>query len=211
MQRKAHCQIFKLQREVAQRFFLEQMMLRFLCTLIVMAAVPAAGQTIYKCPDANGRLSMQDTPCAGGTDVTVKPAGGADAPPKAPAPAPTKTPAGRRATSEAPEPEKSATDKLKDSVALMTWERREREMAFAVRDAENQRQQLENNMNGEIAAIGAQMKFGGSQLSSDLFLAKQQARMTNVRLEYQMKMQSQDAAIGTLERLLGDHRANRPQ
>lgn len=186
-------------------------MLRLLCAVTVMVTVPAMSQTIYKCPDANGRLAMQDTPCAGGTAVTVKPAGGADALPKAPAPAPTKTPAAKRVTSEAPEPEKSATDKLKDSVAVMTWERREREMAFAVRDAENQRQQLESNMNGEIASIGAQMKYGGSQLSNDLFLAKQQARMTNVRLEYQMKMQSQEAAIGTLERRLSDHRANRPQ
>lgn len=185
-------------------------MLRFLWALAIVVAAPAMGQTIYKCPDANGRLAMQDTPCAGGTVVTVKPTGGADALPKAPATASTKTPSSKRATTEAPEPEKSATDKLKDSVAVMTWERREREMAFAVRDAETQRQRLEINMNGEIEAIGAQMKIGGSQLSNDMFLAKQQARMTNVRLDYQMKMQAQDAAIATLERRLSDHRANRP-
>jgi hypothetical protein len=59
--------------------------------------------------------------------------------------------------------------------------------------------------------IGAKMNFGGSQLSNDVFLAKQQARITNVRLEYQMKIQSQSAAIGTLERRLSDHRANRPE
>lgn len=181
-------------------------MLRIFCVLVAMIATSATSQTIYKCPDANGRLAMQDTPCAGGTVVTIKPAGGADVPPPTP-----KTPDSKRPGTEAPEREKSATEKLKESVAVMTWERREREMGFAVRDAENQRQQLENNMNGEVAAIGAQMKFGGSQLSNDVFLAKQQARITNVRLEYQMKMQAQDAAIVTLERQLSNHRANRPQ
>jgi Domain of unknown function (DUF4124) len=30
-------------------------------------------QTVYKCPDANGRLSLSDTPCAGGTQQQVKP------------------------------------------------------------------------------------------------------------------------------------------
>ena len=184
-------------------------MYRVICVLTVALAMPVVGQTIYKCPDANGRLAMQDTPCAGGTAVTVKPAGGADAPPVPKAQV--KATAGKRAVSDAPEPEKSATDKLKDSVALMTWERREREMVFAVRDAENQRQQLENNMNSAVAAIGAEMRIGGTQLSNDLFLAKQQARITNVRLDYQTKMQSQDAAISTLERRLSDHRANRPQ
>ena len=186
-------------------------MFRFLFSLIVMIAVPATSQTLYKCPDANGRLSMQDTPCVGGTAVTIKPAGGADAPAKAQPPAAENTPAGKRTTDEASRPEKSATDKLKDSVAVMTWERREREMAFAVRDAENQRQQLSNNMNAEIAGIEAQLKFGGSQLSNDVFLAKQQAKITNVRLDYQMKMQAQDAAVSTLERRLSDHRANRSQ
>ena len=184
-------------------------MLRAICVLSALVALPVGGQTIYKCPDVNGRLAMQDTPCAGGTVVTVKPAGGGDSPPVPKAQ--TKAVTGKRTPSETPEPEKSATDKLKDSVAVMTWERREREMAFAVRDAQNQRQQLDNNMNGEIEAIGAQMKFGGSQLSNDVFLAKQQARITNVRLDYQMKMQAQDAAISALEKRLSEHRANRPQ
>lgn len=33
-------------------------------------------QTVYRCPDANGRLNLSDTPCAGGSQQTVKPASG---------------------------------------------------------------------------------------------------------------------------------------
>jgi Domain of unknown function (DUF4124) len=35
-------------------------------------------QTIYRCPDANGRVNLSDTPCVGGTQQTVRPASGSD-------------------------------------------------------------------------------------------------------------------------------------
>ena len=58
-------------------------MLRLLCALIVMAAVPATGQTIYKCPDTNGRIALQDIPCVGGEQRHVRPASGSDQKPTA--------------------------------------------------------------------------------------------------------------------------------
>ncbi len=44
-------------------------MLRLLWALIVMVAVPAMGQTIYKCPDASGRVTLSDIPCGDGKDT----------------------------------------------------------------------------------------------------------------------------------------------
>ena len=42
-----------------------------LCAL----TLPAAAQ-VYKCPDASGRTVIQQTPCAGGQQMTVRPASG---------------------------------------------------------------------------------------------------------------------------------------
>ena len=53
-------------------------MLRLLCAVTVMVAVPAMSQTIYKCPDANGRIALQDLPCAGGEQRHIRPASGSD-------------------------------------------------------------------------------------------------------------------------------------
>ncbi len=53
-------------------------------TLALCAAGPAAAQ-IYKCPDAQGGTVIQQTPCTGGKELTVKPASGparSVAPPK---------------------------------------------------------------------------------------------------------------------------------
>ncbi len=49
-------------------------MLQFLWALVVMIALPAMGQTVFKCPDANGRLSLSDMPCGDGKQtITIRP------------------------------------------------------------------------------------------------------------------------------------------
>jgi hypothetical protein len=55
--------------------------MRKICISIAVLALlvtTASSQTIYRCPDANGRVNLSDTPCAGGTQQTVRPASGAD-------------------------------------------------------------------------------------------------------------------------------------
>jgi Domain of unknown function (DUF4124) len=55
--------------------------MRNVYTVLGIAALLAAtvdAQTIYRCPDANGRVNLSDTPCTGGTQQTIKPASGAD-------------------------------------------------------------------------------------------------------------------------------------
>lgn len=53
-------------------------MLRVVCVVIMAFALPASSQTIYKCPDANGRIALQDIPCVGGEQRQVRPASGSD-------------------------------------------------------------------------------------------------------------------------------------
>lgn len=43
-----------------------------------ITALLAQSQTIYKCPDTNGRVALQDLPCAGGEQRQIKPASGSD-------------------------------------------------------------------------------------------------------------------------------------
>lgn len=44
--------------------------------LLIAACAGAASAQVYKCPDANGKTVMQQTPCAGGQAVDVRPASG---------------------------------------------------------------------------------------------------------------------------------------
>jgi hypothetical protein len=48
--------------------------LRFIASTLIVTAVHA--QTVYRCPDSNGRLNLSDTPCSGGTAQQVRPAAG---------------------------------------------------------------------------------------------------------------------------------------
>lgn len=73
--------------------------------LCLLACATAQSQTIYKCPDANGRIALQDLPCAGGEQLQVRPASGSDQKPTATT-APT-------TTVTAP---KTDLDKLRDNV-----------------------------------------------------------------------------------------------
>ena len=49
-------------------------MLRVCCALIVLISLPSTSQTVFKCPDANGRLSLSDIPCGDGKQtITIRP------------------------------------------------------------------------------------------------------------------------------------------
>lgn len=52
-----------------------------LAALLCSAALPASAQKMYRCPSANGGTAFSDTPCTNGqgSEVTVKPSGGAAA------------------------------------------------------------------------------------------------------------------------------------
>lgn len=62
-----------------------------LCVICWITALLAQGQTIYKCPDANGRIALQDLPCVGGEQRQIKPASGSDQKATAPVSKPSAT------------------------------------------------------------------------------------------------------------------------
>jgi len=146
----------------------------------------ASAQTVYRCPDANGRLSMQDTPCQGGTAVRIKSASGTE-------PAST---TGRGDIAGAP---MGTAASLKASVGLMEWERKGRELGYQLRDAKNERARLDAARDAEINRIQSEVRVTNSQLSADLFAQQQLARITNVRLDYQSRVSQQDSYIKQLE------------
>ena len=51
------------------------MRMRYFLAAALLASGGASAQ-VYKCPDAAGRTVLQQTPCAGGSQVTVRPASG---------------------------------------------------------------------------------------------------------------------------------------
>ena len=163
-----------------------------------------AAQTIYRCPDASGRVVLQDTSCtaSGGTQIVVKPASG-----RADSPAKTKEEVSEPNLAKPP---LSRGESMKRSVARMEWERKDRDNGFAVRDAENAKADLEYKMAAAIAAIGSEYRSGGSQLANDIWLQKQQSRMINVRLEFQDRIRSQDDTIRTLTDRQAKHRKSEP-
>lgn len=81
------------------------MRMRYFLAAALLASGGASAQ-VYKCPDAAGRTVLQQTPCAGGKQLDVRPASGRTATPMpaagpapapvaavpAPAPAPSTTP-----------------------------------------------------------------------------------------------------------------------
>ena len=52
--------------------------LRVIGVLIMALALRASSQTIYKCPNSNGRIALQDIPCVGGEQRQVRSASGSD-------------------------------------------------------------------------------------------------------------------------------------
>ncbi|RYF58458.1 MAG: DUF4124 domain-containing protein, partial [Comamonadaceae bacterium] len=52
------------------------MMLKLLLLLPMVFAAASASAQIYKCPDASGRLLLQQTPCSGGRQASIRPASG---------------------------------------------------------------------------------------------------------------------------------------
>lgn len=46
--------------------------------IAVLLVAPAAGATVYRCPDADGRITYSDVPCPGGTELGIEPQPGAD-------------------------------------------------------------------------------------------------------------------------------------
>ena len=86
------------------------------CALL---SVEGAGAQVYKCPDAAGRLALQQTPCTGGAKLDVRPASGHDP-----------VPAAQAGTGAAPQgvPKKAFADQLAD-------EREQRERWMRMNDA----------------------------------------------------------------------------
>jgi hypothetical protein len=99
------------------------------CAVIALVVLPfsAANAEIYKCSES-GKTIFQDVPCKGaGAAIKVQPANGAIDASVAP---------------KAPSEGTSAATRLKENVKTMEGERRQRELDYAIVDAEGDVRQL---------------------------------------------------------------------
>lgn len=162
--------------------------------LVACAALPVTevqAQTAFKCPDANGRLALQDTPCQGGKETRINPASGLDP---------------RHATTKQPTAPQESPTTLKDRVDRMSIERRGRELSYELRDANALRRQLEIDRDARIRAVEAEFTTARSEIAINLFIQQQQARIINLRLDYQSRIAEQDARIRSIEQQIDSQR-----
>ena len=170
--------------------------------VVALSAMVCSAQTIYKCPDANGRLNLQDTPCTGGTSQSVRPATGSDNPAKAAAPT--------KAVSDKSIAAPTEAERLRGSVGLMSWERVTRQLAFNLRDAEAQKGNLIAQRDNAISAIEQETRAVRSQTQADAFQALQLSKITNVRLDYQGRIAQADEGIAASRAQQQAHKASKP-
>lgn len=145
---------------------------------------------VFKCPDANGRLALQQTPCAGGARLDVRPASG-HAPTAAAAPAAATAAALPPAT--APAAPKSYTQQLEDerlarerwtkwNDAMMVVDRERAQCEREQRAIESEMRSSANNLAGatrdnaiaqrmKAAAEMCQMRVAADQRTADGFKA----------------------------------------
>lgn len=116
--------------------------------LVVLAAGPVGAQ-VYKCPDASGRLALQQTPCAGGTKLEVKPASG-DAAPPAPTP---------------PSPSAGANGAPKGYAEKLAEEREQRERWTRMNNAKLAADRERATCEKEQASIAAQKRSSNNSLA----------------------------------------------
>ena len=177
------------------------MFARILICMTVCLCSTIEAQVIYKCPDANGRLNLQDSPCTNGVQQTVRPASGKDQTTDP------KVVDQRAATQTA----KSESQRLRESVGKMQWEREKREMEYEVRDAKNRLVNLDAERDAKVAAIRAEFTTYRGEVAADIFRAKQESRVTNIELEYQRKLDAQEKYIAQIETKQASHEKRRPE
>lgn len=169
--------------------------------VVALTGMVCSAQTIYKCPDANGRLSMQDTPCAGGSTINVKPASGGDG--SAPA-SPTKAPVA------------SVERKgLKSDVEQMARERRLRELDFEVSQRNSRIGGIQADSERRMALLRDEKLRAKNNLAGATWEQSLSAEMQAIATDTQTKLAALQGEIATLEKeltnLKAEDKAARPR
>ena len=166
-------------------------MFRLCGVLLALVAVPAFGQTMFKCPDASGKVSFQDSPCAnGGGAITVKPSAGTDA----------KRDAGGK-TAQGSAPKAASSDRaasLKASADRMEWERKTRDFGYSIRDTEAALASLKAQMTSEMAAIRADIRTFRSDAAAAAFESQRAAALVSTSTKYQTLIQDTQEELRAL-------------
>lgn len=172
-------------------------------SLVVVAftGMVSSAQTIYKCPDASGRLAMQDTPCAGGSTINVKPASGADGP--APA-SPTQAPVASL--------ERKG---LKSDVEQMARDRRLRELDFEISQRNSRIGGIQADSERRMALLRYEKSRAKNNLAGATWEQSLSAEMQAIATDTQTKLAALQGEIATLEKelttLKAENKAARPR
>ncbi len=150
-------------------------MLRAGATWLVAALIthPAAAG-MYKCVE-DGKTVFQDRPCAGsGSAITVTPANSTVAPENA---------------SGKVQPEPRSVTKLRDNVRTLESERKQRELAYAIRDAEREVDAYQAQMDRELAALQQKKILAANNLAGATWEQSISTEMQAVSDKYKTKIQ----------------------
>ena len=134
---------------------------------------PAAAG-MYKCVE-DGKTIFQDRPCAGsGSAITVTPANSVVAP--------------ENSSGKAPAEPNSVT-KLRDNVRTMEGERKQRELAYAIRDAEREVDAYQSQMDRDLAALQQKKVLAKNNLAGATWEQSISTEMQAVSDKYKTKIQ----------------------
>jgi uncharacterized protein (DUF305 family) len=162
------------------------MNVRLVFAVFVLSANAGAAE-VYKCVE-NGKTIFQGTPCAGtGNKVTVKPANGTSV-------------STRQDTDQPSKTAKPTVSKLKQNVEAMEIERRQRDIAYEVRDLERDIDHYQSAMDRELGALDKKKVYAKNNLAGATWEQSISTEMQAVTSKYQSKIQVAQERITQLRR-----------
>jgi predicted RNase H-like nuclease (RuvC/YqgF family) len=153
--------------------------------LVGTLAGSAYGGEVFKCVE-NGKTVFQGTPCRGdGAKVVIKPANGTEVG--------SENPGKPDASASAP-----TLTKLKQSVAAMEVERKQREIGYDIRDLERDIDRYQSAMERELAALERKKSRANNNLAGATWEQSISTEMQAVTTKYQSKIQVAQQRIAQL-------------
>jgi hypothetical protein len=141
--------------------------------LAYFIALPATGE-VFKCVE-DGKTVFQDRPCsAAGVAITVTPANRTNVPESEPGKAPA---------------EPRSLTKLREHTQSMELERRQREIAYAIRDSEQEIDGYRTQMDRELAALQYKKSQANNNLAGATWEQSISTEMQAVSEKYRTKIQ----------------------
>lgn len=150
--------------------------------LLCFATFPAAAQ-VYKCPGPDGKLAFQDTPCAGGKTVDVRPASGSTA-----------------AYSAAASAAGNATSKEKALLDQYEKERRVRSVNYDIDQLERTLDADQKGLDAELNALRNKKRYANNNLAGAQWESSISEEMQAVTERYKNKASADRAKLDDLRK-----------